>query len=78
MSELLGVPTTCDFEVPSHPCDEHDCLVCLCHIAKCKRCWSESEEELRGNARCTWLLVLKSGGEIAKDGLFNPIRLEDV
>ena len=77
MSELLGVPTTCYFQV-DHVCDERDCMVCLCHFAKCKRCWSECDEELRDNARVTWLIVLKGGGVIAKDGLGNPITLEDV
>lgn len=67
----------CDL-TPPHPCDEGDCMVCLCHIAKCKQCWYESCEELRDNARSTWLIVLKTGGVIERDGLGKPITLENV
>ncbi len=72
-----GVPTTCDFTIP-HCCDEGDCVVCLCHIAKCKQCWAESCEELRDNARSTWLIVVKRGGLVDHDGVGTPITLEHV
>ena len=73
----LGVPTTCSGG-PPHPCDEGDCEFCLCHIAGCEICWTESDQDLRTGARVTWELVRRNGGVIGRDGMGREINLGNV
>lgn len=59
MTEVpLGVPTTCDGAGP-HPCDKHHCDTCLTHIYECSVCWAESEDDLRADARITYLTLME-------------------